>query len=189
MHRLADRFTEGLEALVGMLSGTNPGALADDPAIKACAEHPVPVISAAMGFTAVRRAAALGVGILFDSLSTPERCRELTDAYRDAGGAGPCIMIRRAWLGEAPRVDFDRQLSAYRGYAARAAQERWGSDELVDSADAESVAAGLLDAVHRAGADALNLRVHVPGVAPDAARAQIEALGDQVVPALRRSMS
>jgi hypothetical protein len=59
----------------------------------------------------------------------------------------------------------------------------------VDSADAESVAAGLLDAVHRAGADALNLRVHVPGVAPDAARAQIEALGDQVVPALRRSMS
>jgi hypothetical protein len=137
----------------------------------------------------VRRAAALGVGILFDSLSTPERCRELTDAYRDAGGAGPCIMIRRAWLGEAPRVDFDRQLSAYRGYAARAAQERWGSDELVDSADAESVAAGLLDAVHRAGADALNLRVHVPGVAPDAARAQIEALGDQVVPALRRSLS
>ena len=39
--------------------------------------HPIPVVSAAMGFTAVRRAAALGVGVLFDSMSTPERCREL----------------------------------------------------------------------------------------------------------------
>ena len=60
--------------------------------------------SAAMGFTAVRRAARLGVGMLFDSLSTPPRCRELTDAYRDAGGPGPCILIRRAWLGELPAV-------------------------------------------------------------------------------------
>ncbi len=47
-----------------------------------------------MGFTAVRRAAALGAGVLSDSMSTPERCRELTDAYRAAAGSGTCVLIR-----------------------------------------------------------------------------------------------
>jgi hypothetical protein len=31
----------------------------------------------------------------------------------------------------------------------------------------------------------LNLRVHVPGIAPEAAREQIARLGDEVLPALR----
>jgi len=189
MHRLADRFTEGLEALVGMLSGSDPGALADDPAIKACAEHPVPVISAAMGFTAVRRAAALGVGILFDSLSTPERCRELTDVYRGAGGTGPCIVIRRAWLGDPPRWHLEEQLSVYRGYTPLSAQEHWGGDEFVGGDDAAVVADGLIDAARRAGADAVNLRVHVPGVAPESAREQITNLGDAVVGPLRNALA
>jgi alkanesulfonate monooxygenase SsuD/methylene tetrahydromethanopterin reductase-like flavin-dependent oxidoreductase (luciferase family) len=189
MHRLAERFTDGLEALVGMLSGSNPGALADDPAIKACAEHPIPVISAAMGFTAVRRAAALGVGILFDSLSLAERCRELTEAYREAGGTGPVIMIRRAWLGEPPQEQMDQQLDVYRGYSSRAAQLHWGGNELIGSADAEAVADALADVARRAGADALNLRVHVPGVAPEAVREQIGLLGDAVLPTLRTAMA
>lgn len=188
MHRLAERFTEGLEALVGMLSGTAPGALAEDPAIKACAEHPIPVVSAAMGFTAVRRAAALDVGILFDSLSTPERCRELTDAYREAGGTGPCIVIRRAWLGEPPRDQVDQQVDVYRGYSPSSAQAHWGGDELVGSTDAAAVAEGLADAARRAGADALNLRVHVPGISPVEARGQIESLGDEVLGPLRKAL-
>jgi alkanesulfonate monooxygenase SsuD/methylene tetrahydromethanopterin reductase-like flavin-dependent oxidoreductase (luciferase family) len=189
MHRLADRFTEGLESLVGMLSGTNPGALADDPAIKACAEHPVPVISAAMGFTAVRRAAALGVGILFDSLSTPERCRQLTNAYRDAGGSGPCIVIRRAWLGEPPRAQVEEQVNVYRGYSPSTAQEHWGGDELIGGDDPATVTDALIDAARRAGSDAVNLRVHVPGVSPETAREQIARLGDAVVAPLRDALA
>ena len=185
----AVRFANGLEELVGALNGSDPRGLADDPAIKACAEHPVPVVSAAMSFTAVRRAARHGVGILFDSLSTPERCRELSDAYRAAGGSGPCVLIRRAWVGEPPREGVARQLDVYRGYAPVASQAHWEGEQLVASSSAGDVADGLAGVARRAGADAVNVRVHVPGVTPEAARDQIDQLGAEVVPALRGELA
>ncbi len=185
----AVRFANGLDELVGALNGSDPRALADDPAIKACAEHPVPVVSAAMSLTAVRRAARHGVGILFDSLSTPERCRELSDAYRAAGGSGPCVLIRRAWVGEPPREGVARQLDVYRGYAPVASQAHWEGEQLVASMSAGDVADGLARVARRAGADAVNVRVHVPGVTPEAARAQIDQLGADVVPALREELA
>ena len=189
MDSRAARFSTGLEELVGLLNGTDPRGLAGDPAIKACAEHPVPVVSAAMSRAAVRRAARHGVGILFDSLSTPERCRKLSDAYRAAGGAGPRILIRRAWVGEPPREGLARQLDVYRSYAPPASQANWEGEQLVTSASAREVANGLADAAHRAGADAVNIRIHVPGVTPEAAREQILRLGDQVIPFLRRELA
>jgi len=189
MEDLTDRFTSGLERLVGFLHGREPGALAGDPAVAACAQAPVPIVSAAMGFTAVRRAARLGIGLIFDSLSTPSRCRGLTDSYRDAGGTGPCILIRRAWLGEPPRNQVDRQLDRYRSYTPSGAQAHWGDDELAGAADASAVAGQLADAVSIAGADALNVRVHVPGVTLHSARAQIARLGDEVVPLVRTALS
>ena len=149
----------------------------------------MPVVSAAMGFTAVRRAAALGVGVLFDSMSTPERCRELTDAYRAAGGSGSCVLIRRAWLGDAPRGNLDAQLDVYRGYTSAAAQAKWGTDELAGGDEPGEVVDALHDAALRAGADAVNLRVHVPGVTPEMAREQIERLGDEVVAPLRARLA
>jgi alkanesulfonate monooxygenase SsuD/methylene tetrahydromethanopterin reductase-like flavin-dependent oxidoreductase (luciferase family) len=185
MENLTSRFAEALAQLSALLDGTNPGPLAGDPAVKACAEHPVPIVSAAMGFTAVRRAAALGVGVVFDSLSTPERCRELTDAYHAAGGTGACVLIRRAWVGDPPRDRVDDQLQVYRGYSSRAAMQHWGSDELVTASDGEAVAERLIDVMGRAGADALNLRVHVPGVSPRDAREQIERLGHEVLGTMR----
>ena len=182
MDDLTARFTAALETLVRTLDGSDAGALADDPAIKACAERPIPVVSAAMGVTAVRRAARLGIGILFDSLSTPERCRELSDAYRVAGGTGSCILIRRAWVGEPPGERVERQLDVYRSYAAPGAQRHWEGEQLVAAPDAGGVAAQLVDVAARAGADAVNLRVHVPGVAPDDAREQIGRLTGAVGP-------
>jgi alkanesulfonate monooxygenase SsuD/methylene tetrahydromethanopterin reductase-like flavin-dependent oxidoreductase (luciferase family) len=182
MDDLAARFTASLEALVRVLDGSDPGVLADDPAIKACAEHPVPVVSAAMGTTAVRRAARIGIGILFDSLSKPERCRELSDAYRAAGGTGPCVLIRRAWVGEPPGERVERQLDVYRSYAAPGAQAHWEGEQLVGAPDPRQVADGLADVARRAGADAVNLRVHVPGVEPEVARDQVGRLADVVGP-------
>ena len=184
MHDLAARFGAGLEEVAGMLGGHAPGGLAGDAAVDACTADPIPMLSAAMGFTAVRRAARCGVGLLFDSLSTPERCRDLTDAYRDAGGDGACVLIRRAWVGEPPRAQLDDQLDVYRSYTPSSAQAIWGADELVDASDPGSVAAGLAEAVRRAGCDSLNLRVHVPGVSPSDAREQIARLGDEVLGAL-----
>jgi alkanesulfonate monooxygenase SsuD/methylene tetrahydromethanopterin reductase-like flavin-dependent oxidoreductase (luciferase family) len=188
MDDLAARFTAAFEELAGMLDGCAPQGLEDDPAIRACAEHPVPVLSAAMGFTAVRRAARLGAGLLFDSLSTPERCRELIDAYHAAGGTASCVLIRRAWLGEPPRARLADQIDVYRSYSPDSAQASWGGDELVDAPSPESVVDGLLEAVRRAGADALNLRVQVPGVSPTDAREQIARLGDEVLAALRAGL-
>ena len=185
MNDLTARFRDALIELAGILDGTAPGPLADDPAIAACTEHPIPVLSAAMGFTAVRRAAALGAGVVFDSLATPERCRELTDAYRAAGGTGPCVLIRRAWVGDPPRARLDDQVEVYRGYSSSSAMQHWGSDELVGSTDGSAVAERLHDVLDRAGADALNLRVHVPGVRPGDAREQIERLGHEVLGKIR----
>jgi alkanesulfonate monooxygenase SsuD/methylene tetrahydromethanopterin reductase-like flavin-dependent oxidoreductase (luciferase family) len=185
MDGLTARFADALAELAGMLDGTAPLGLVGDPAIAACAVHPIPVLSAAMGFTAVRRAAALGAGLLFDSLSTPERCRQLTDAYRAAGGTGSCVLIRRAWVGDPPRERVDDQVDVYRGYSSTSAMQHWGTDELVVAPDGATVAKALLDVVERAGADALNLRVHVPGVAPGDAREQIERLGQEVLGRIR----
>ncbi|HXY94179.1 MAG TPA: LLM class flavin-dependent oxidoreductase [Acidimicrobiia bacterium] len=181
MDGLTERFADALVELVGMLDGSEPRGLAGDPAIKACADHPVPLVSAAMGVTAVRRAAALGVGVLFDSLSTAERCRVLTDAYRDAGGQGPCVLIRRAWVGEPPRDRLADQVDVYRGYSSRSAMQHWGTDELVGATDGATVAGELREVLRRAGADALNVRIHVPGVSPAEAREQIQRLGREVL--------
>ena len=180
MDGLTARFADGLDAVASALRGEADGVLGRDPAIARCAEAPVPVVSAAMGVTAVRRAAALGVGLLFDSMSTPERVRELVDAYRAAGGDGPCVLIRRAWLGAPPKELLDRQVDVYRGYSAKAAQAHWQGDQVAGGDTATEVADRLRDAAHRAGTDSLNLRVHVPGVSPAAAREQIAALGDVV---------
>jgi alkanesulfonate monooxygenase SsuD/methylene tetrahydromethanopterin reductase-like flavin-dependent oxidoreductase (luciferase family) len=184
MRGLTARFAESLDRVVGLLDG-RVADLAGDPAIAAAARAPIPVVSAAMGITAVRRAAALGVGVLFDSLSTPERCRTLVDAYHEAGGTASCVLIRRAWLGAPPQGRLDAQLDVYRSYTPAAAQATWGRDEVVASTDAGEVVDGLADVCARVGADALNIRVHVPGVTPDEARDQIVALGDEVVGPLR----
>ena len=53
------------------------------------------------------------------------------------------------------------------------------------SPDGAAVADQLLDVLERAGADALNLRVHVPGVGPGDAREQIERLGHEVLGKIR----
>jgi alkanesulfonate monooxygenase SsuD/methylene tetrahydromethanopterin reductase-like flavin-dependent oxidoreductase (luciferase family) len=184
MDDLTARFASGLAFVAGALRGESAGPLAADAALAHCSEHPIPVVSAAASVTAARRAAQVGVGLLFDSLVTPERARVLVDAYHDAGGSESCVLVRRAWLGEPPRADVDRQIDTYRGYAPASAPAHWGADEMVVGETAGEVAAGLLLARQAAGADALNLRVHVPGVSVAAAREQIVRLGDEVLPRL-----
>ena len=182
---LTSRFATGLAAVAGALGGTETGLLVGDPAIARCARDPVPVVSAAMSDAAVRRAARLGVGLLFDSLSTPQRIRELSDTYRQAGGDRSCVLIRRAWVGLPPMAQVDRQVSRYRSYASPGAQAHWQGEQLWAAGDAATLAEELATVAVRAGVDALNLRVHVPGVSPTTARDQIAAMGD-VVAALHR---
>jgi alkanesulfonate monooxygenase SsuD/methylene tetrahydromethanopterin reductase-like flavin-dependent oxidoreductase (luciferase family) len=189
MDGLTARFAEGLESLAAILRGAADGPLAGDPAVGALAEHPVPLVSAAMGPGAVRRAARLRAGVLFDSLSSPGRCRALTDAYRAADGTGPCVMVRRLWLGAPPRDRLDAQLERYRGYAPASAQAHWTGDEVLHASEPAELAALVARTVADAGADALNVRVHAPGIPAEAVREQIVALGDDVLPLLRKELA
>ena len=171
MDDLAARFAQALDTVTGALRGTAGGPLATDPAIARCATRSVPVLSAAASVTAARRAARAGAGLVFDSLVTPARARDLVDAYRAAGGDGSCVLIRRAWLGEPPQADVDRQLDVYRSYAPANASSHWGANEMAIGVSADDVAERLVGAMRTAGADALNVRVHVPGVTVEDARA------------------
>ncbi len=188
MHDLTARFASGLATLTSLLRGEHLGILDGDPALAACALHPVPVLSAASSKVAVRRAAACGAGVLFDSLTTPHRCRELSDAFRSAGGNQPVVLVRRVWAGAPPIRSVDAQLDVYRSYAPVIAPQHWGSDEMISSDDTSTIVDALVGVARRAGADALNLRVHVPGVSPTAAREQISELGTRVVGPVRDAL-
>lgn len=177
---LTARFAEGLGVLAGALGGRDPGRLAGDPAVARCVDRPIPMASAAMSTEAVTRAAAHSMGIVFDSLSAPERIRQLVDAYRSAGGADARILIRRVWVGSPPTDEMATQVDVYRGYAATGAQTHWTADELIAGADATVVADALFEVMTRAGADACNLRLHAPGITPAQVRGQIDSLSEVV---------
>jgi alkanesulfonate monooxygenase SsuD/methylene tetrahydromethanopterin reductase-like flavin-dependent oxidoreductase (luciferase family) len=188
MHDLTARFTRALERVTELLRGETDDALAGDPSIARCREHPIPVLSAAASTTAARRAARVGAGLLLDSLAGVERCRALSEAYRSAGGAGSVVLVRRVWLGDPPRARFDDQVQVYRSYASAGATATWGADEMLTGSDGDALAARVARVVLDAGADACNVRVHVPGVDPATARAQIARLGREVVPRVRDAL-
>ncbi|HVV77423.1 MAG TPA: LLM class flavin-dependent oxidoreductase [Mycobacteriales bacterium] len=174
---LTARFADAMRTLADMLGGRDPGLLPDDPAITRCTTDPIPVVSAAMSPAACRRAAAAGIGLLFDSLTTVARCRDLVDVYRGAGGSGPVVLIRRVAPGTPPVQRQDDQLRLYRSYASSNAIEHWGEDQLA-SGDAAQIAEMLAAQANAVGADCLNLRIHSAGMAPIEARTHIEALAD-----------
>jgi hypothetical protein len=172
-----------------MLRGEELGDLGGDPALRACADEPVPLVSAAVSPAAGRRAATVGVGILLESMSTLERQRAVVDTFRDAGGTRPCVVIRRVWLGTPPDAAIRAQRAVYESYTPATAQQHWAVQNVLVDADADGLAARVVESVRAVGGDAVNLRVHLPEVAPGEIRDQIAALGATVVPALRREIS
>ena len=188
MGDLATRFGRSLEAVTTALRGAAEGPLAGDPAILRCTTRPIPVLSAAASTTAARRAAHVGAGLLFDSLVSSARARGLVEAYRGASGKGACVLIRRVWLGEPPQADVDHQLDVYRSYAPTNAPSHWGANEMAAGPTADDVAKQLVAALRTAGADALNVRVHVVGVTVEAAREQISRVGEEVLPLVKEQL-
>jgi alkanesulfonate monooxygenase SsuD/methylene tetrahydromethanopterin reductase-like flavin-dependent oxidoreductase (luciferase family) len=183
---LVDRFEQALRELTGVLRGAVPAALQADPAFARLGTHPLAVISAASSFTACRRAAAVGCGILLESAVQPDEVRRMIDAYRAAGGRGPAVLVRRAWVGGSPPVELERARDALvRATVPVYKRSAWlAPEDMIVHGDAASVAAQLAGVMAETGADALNLRVHVPGLAPAAVVEQIEQLAP-VLPRLR----
>ena len=178
-----DVFRSELPRIVDMLRGRDLRELEGDPALRACASRPVPVLSAAVSPAAARRAARCGAGILMEGMSPPDRLARLTAEYEHAGGTATRVLIRRVWLGKAKGDLIEAQRRVYDSYAGRGTG--FGGDQTVTSDDPGDLAEQLDRAVRASGADALNLRVHLPGMPPDEVRDQIARLGDEVVPLLR----
>jgi alkanesulfonate monooxygenase SsuD/methylene tetrahydromethanopterin reductase-like flavin-dependent oxidoreductase (luciferase family) len=183
------RFKAGLPRVAAMLRGEDLGDLADDPALRACAERPVPVVSAAVSPAAGRRAATVGAGILLESMSTLERQRTVVDAFRAAGGTEACVVIRRVWLGSPPDAAIRAQRAVYESYSPATAQQHWADQNVLVDDDAGALAARVVETVRAVDGDAVNLRVHLPDVPPEEIRDQIAALGDALVSQVRRAIS
>ena len=183
------RFRAALPRVVDALTGRSEGGISADPAIAEQAERPIPLVMAAQGERAVKLAAKLGLGVIYESLQPPASIGLLSKCYRAEGGSGRCVLIRRVWLGSPPAKAVSSQLAFYKSYASARAQSTWGSEELVTAEDPDALAKLLAEMIRDAGADSINLRLHNQGIEPAAIREQIEAIGREVLPRLRAEWS
>jgi alkanesulfonate monooxygenase SsuD/methylene tetrahydromethanopterin reductase-like flavin-dependent oxidoreductase (luciferase family) len=179
-----DRFKSELPRIVAMLRGEDLGSLDGDPALRACRRTPVPVLSAAVSVAAAVRAARCGAGILMEGMSDPTRLARLTRAFGEAEGTGSKVLIRRVWLGRIRSALVDDQRAVYESYAAAA--NSFGEDQTIASDAPDEMAERLVAAATEVGADALNLRVQLPGMSPEHVREQIAHIGATVVGSLKR---
>jgi alkanesulfonate monooxygenase SsuD/methylene tetrahydromethanopterin reductase-like flavin-dependent oxidoreductase (luciferase family) len=159
--------------------------LAADPALAAAAD--VPVLAGIGGPVGARRAARTGVGLLLTSLRPPAEQRPVVEAYREAGGTGPVMLIRRVHVGA---------VAADAGFAASEADWRPEAEASANwlSADGDALVTGppaaiaeqLAGALADSGATALNLRIDAHTSHPELVADQIAMIGTDVLPALRR---
>jgi alkanesulfonate monooxygenase SsuD/methylene tetrahydromethanopterin reductase-like flavin-dependent oxidoreductase (luciferase family) len=182
-----DRFKAELPRLVAMLQGHQLGVLEGDPALLACREVSVPVLSAAVSVAAAVRSARSGAGILMEGMSAPGRLARLTQAFDETGGTGAKVLIRRVWLGRVRSGLVEDQRAVYESYAGGVGA--FGADQTVASDDPGELAERLAAAMGEVGADGLNLRVQLPGMTPDQVREQIEQIGSMVLGPLKRALS
>jgi alkanesulfonate monooxygenase SsuD/methylene tetrahydromethanopterin reductase-like flavin-dependent oxidoreductase (luciferase family) len=183
---ISTRFKAALPLVVAALRGEDTTPLGQDRAVRACAEHPIPMVVAAQSPAAVKRAARLGLGILYDSLQTVEVTKRLSDLFDEAGGTGPKILIRRVWIGDPPRAEIDAQMQHYRSYAPESAMKNWGDgNSLVHGGDAVEAAENLAAVLTDANCDTLNVRVHVKGLTPEQVAGQLDQHGSGFLPHLR----
>ena len=182
--RRTERFREQQTLLMDVLGGRH--AASADAAIAAWRADPAPVLSATNSASAVRRAAELGMGIVYPGGEDPDRLGELTAAYRDAGGAGPVVWIRGFWIGTPPRTEAAAALAAtYRDRSPAGTRQTRGFHSPMLSGSPGEIVELARDHVARAGVDAVNARLHVAGAPAAAIAEQIEEFGHEVLPAMR----
>jgi hypothetical protein len=94
------------------------------------------------------------------------------------------VLIRRVWLGRVPARLVARQRAVYESYAGRG--RTFDDDQTIAADDPAEMVERLATTMHAVGADALNLRVQLPGMAPEDVREQIARIGTTVVGPLRQ---
>lgn len=154
------------------------GRLASDPAIAGLDPNAVPVLGGANSTAGVEALARLGVGLIFPGGEEPARLGELARHFRREGGAGPVVWIRHLWVGTRPDTPAARSASShFRQAAASGMRQAGGFHDLGGSGDPGEVASRLRDDLALVGASAINVRVHVAGVAPAVIRHQVREVG------------
>lgn len=179
------RFKAELPKIVDMLNGRNLMGLELDRAFQRCATHPIPVLSAAVSKPACRRAAQVGAGILLEGMSPLEKLAGLCEAYDEAGGTEPKVLIRRVWLGKADKSIIDKQRNVYATMGGTVAPRPLADDQTIACDDPTEMAERINAVVRASTCQSVNLRVHLPDIPREAIRDQITALAGQVVPKLR----
>jgi alkanesulfonate monooxygenase SsuD/methylene tetrahydromethanopterin reductase-like flavin-dependent oxidoreductase (luciferase family) len=180
------RYRAALQELAAALRGEAHGPLGREPGVAALRAGQVPVVAATQAERSVGRAARLGLGVLFDSLQSLERTRVLADAYRESGGEGPCILIRRVWIGPPPTANMAAQMDRYRGIAPERTAAAWSADGgLIVGDTGGEVAERLHEALAAAGCDTLNVRVFLAGLTTSEVSDQIARMGAETLPRLR----
>ncbi|HKA04766.1 MAG TPA: LLM class flavin-dependent oxidoreductase [Acidimicrobiales bacterium] len=177
------RFKAELPRLVDMLRGRDLRGLDGDRAFQQCALSPVPVLSAAVSPAAARRAARCDAGILLEGMSPLERLVEICRAFDEAGGTAPKVLIRRVWIGAAQSELIERQRRFYQSIGA--SDRPMAEDQTLSGDDSGDLADRLGQLMTDVGADALNIRIQLPGMAAADVRDQITRLGTEVLPRLR----
>jgi hypothetical protein len=76
----------------------------------------------------------------------------------------------------------DAQRAVYESYAAGS----FGQDQTIASDDPGELVERLAATVQEVGADALNVRVQLPGMSPEQVREQIALIGSTVVEAVKK---
>ncbi len=179
----ASRFKAELPRIVDLLRGQSLDDLSGDRALQRCRDDPITVLSAAVSTTAARRAARCGAGLILEGMSGPPELARLSGTYREEGGVQPVVVIRRVWLGDPQNALIDEQRGFYR--SVRGEERPMPTDQTICTGGGREMAEMLADVARNTGADALNLRVHLPGISPSAVREQIAGLASEVVPHLR----
>jgi len=147
------------------------------------------VLSTGSSIAAAARAAETRVGLLIDSFANAADADRTVAAYRRAGGHDAVVLNRRVFVGNPPDSSLDQ---LRRAYATGARGQEWlalDRADIVVSGSPQDVTDRLADDLKQIGATSLNLRVHLPGLAPPAVRQQIERLGAEVLPRLRAVIS
>jgi alkanesulfonate monooxygenase SsuD/methylene tetrahydromethanopterin reductase-like flavin-dependent oxidoreductase (luciferase family) len=176
---LVKKFEGGLATVAGALGNLiRSNQLEGDIAIRE-ARGRIPVLSAARSRTATRRAVRMGMGLLFSPTLSAKKVRQCLDEYRAAGGSGPTVLIRRVWINEG-----GAPVESGLAEGVKPPDDSWCS-----SGTSQAVSDELLSLLKETGADAYNLRVHVPGLVQPAVDEQIARVGADVLPVLKRSLS
>jgi alkanesulfonate monooxygenase SsuD/methylene tetrahydromethanopterin reductase-like flavin-dependent oxidoreductase (luciferase family) len=187
---ITERFKAALPKVVAALRGQDPTPLGNDRALRRCEANPIPIVVAAQSKAAVQRAARLGIGILYDSLQTPEATARMSGIYDEAGGVGPKILIRRVWMGDTPEAALEAQMARFHVHAPERAVKNWGTGTgLVQGANGVEAAERLVAAARESGCDTLNVRIYLAGLTQAQVRDQIERHATELLPHLRKIWS